>query len=87
MRQHVVASVNQMVIKSIRCPVFGVHVTQVIDFEGAVTRVICAEYDESDGACRLMKSSSAAGPLSRFVDRASEGIVGTPAAACPLRAA
>jgi hypothetical protein len=43
-----------MGIATVRCDVLGANVTRITDLEGAVTRIICSEYQESTGACRLM---------------------------------
>ena len=52
-----------MAIRSIRCPVLGAHVTCVTDLEGSVTKIICAEYDESTGNCHLKGTALEGGPL------------------------
>jgi len=38
-----------MAMSSVRCPVLGAHVTQVMDFEGNVTKIICGEYEALTG--------------------------------------
>ena len=78
---------NHMAIRSIRCPVLGAHVTQVTDLEGAVTRIICAEYNASDGTCRLKKSVGDSGPLAQLLERVSEGTLDTRGTRCLLLAA
>jgi hypothetical protein len=76
-----------MAMKSVRCPVLGAHVTQVMDLEDAVTGVICTEYDASDGTCRLKKSALEGGPLSQLLERVSEDSLSTHGTLCVLRAA
>jgi hypothetical protein len=66
-----------MAIRSIPCPVLGAHITQVTDLEGAITRIICPEYDELNGTCRVKKSISDGGPLSRLVERVREDALNT----------
>ena len=76
-----------MAIRSIRCPVLGAHVMQVTDLEGTVTRIICAEYNASDGTCRLKKSVGDSGPLAQLLERVSEGTLDTRSIRCLLLAA
>jgi hypothetical protein len=73
-----------MAIRSIRCPVLGRHVTAITDLEGAVTRVICAEYHDSDGACRLKASVRENGPLGQLLERMSEDSLDTRSMRCVL---
>jgi hypothetical protein len=74
-----------MAMMSIRCPVLGAHVTCVTDFEGMVTRIICPEYDESDGTCRAKKRAYEGGPLAQLLERTSEETLGTRSTVCELR--
>ena len=76
-----------MVMNTIRCPVLGAPVTQVSDFEGGVTRVICHEYDASTGSCRLKKSTREGGLLSQFLARVSEDTLDTRSTLCVMRTA
>ena len=76
-----------MAIRSVHCPVLGAHVTQVTDLEGAVTRVICAEYDDSDGRCRLKKSAGESGPLGQLLERVAEDALDTRTTRCVMLAA
>jgi hypothetical protein len=46
-----------MAMTSVRCSVLGAYVTCVTDLEGSVARIICAEYDQSTGSCRLKKTA------------------------------
>lgn len=70
----------------IRCPVLGGHVTRITDFEGSVTRIICEEYEEPGGTCRLRKSALEGGPLAQLLERVSEDALDTPGTLCVLRA-
>jgi len=72
-----------MRIDTVRCPVLGSNVTRVIDFEGAVDRVICPQYD-AQGTCRLKRTVGATGPLSRLLQRVEEGIVAEHGVTCSL---
>lgn len=74
-----------MAMTSIRCPVLGAHVTRVTDFEGNVTRVLCAEYEEATGACRLKKTTLEDGPLAQLLERVSEEALNTRSLLCVLR--
>lgn len=76
-----------MAMTSVRCPVLGAHVTCVTDLEGTVTTVICAEYDESAGSCRLKKAALEGGPLAQLLERVSEDTLTTRNTLCVLRAA
>lgn len=78
---------NHMAIRSIRCPVLGAHVTQVTDLEGTVTRILCTEYDASDGTCRLKKAAGEGGPLAQLLERLSENTLDTRSMRCVLLAA
>jgi hypothetical protein len=75
-----------MAMTSIRCPVLGAHVTRVTDLEGNVTRIICAEYEESTGICRLKKTALEGGPLAQLLERMSEDTPNTRSTLCVLRA-
>ena len=74
-----------MAMTSVRCPVLHAHVTRVTDLEGAVTRVICGEYEEPTGICRLKKPCPGDGPLARLLTRAEEELPGDRGALCALR--
>lgn len=75
-----------MAMTSIRCPVLGAHVTRVTDLEGNVTRIICGEYEESTGTCRLKKTALEGGPLAQLLERMSEDTLNTRSTLCVLRA-
>jgi hypothetical protein len=74
-----------MAIQSVRCRVLRAHVTRITDLEGAVTRVICAEYKESDGTCRLKRYASESGPLGQLLERTFEDSLDTRDLRCVLR--
>jgi hypothetical protein len=77
---------DHMAMTSIRCPVLGGHVTQVTDLEGTVTRIICTEYEGSNGACRLKKAALEGGPLAQLLERMSEDTLNSRSSVCVLRA-
>ncbi len=76
-----------MTISSVRCPVLGTNVTRVTDLEGQTTKVICAEYDEPTGICRLKKNTSQGGLLSQLLERVSENTLASKSTRCGLLAA
>jgi hypothetical protein len=76
-----------MAMTSVWCPVLGGHVTQVTDLEGNIIRVICAEYEESNGSCRRKLSAREGGPLAQLLERLSEGGLDTRSTTCVLRSA
>jgi hypothetical protein len=73
-----------MITTSVHCPVSGAYVTEVIDFEGRVERLICNDFDVVDGSCRLRKIASAGGPLAQLLERTAEH-VSNRGTACILR--
>lgn len=75
-----------MAMTSIRCPVLGAHITRVTDLEGNVTKIICAEYDESTGTCGLKKTALEGGPLAQLLERMSEDTLDTRSTRCEMRA-
>jgi hypothetical protein len=75
-----------MPLTSVRCPVLGAHVTRVTDLEDSVTSIICAEYEEPSGTCRLKKAAREGGPLSQLLERVSEDALNTRSTMCVLRA-
>lgn len=74
-----------MPITSIRCHVLGANVTRVTDLEGSVTRVICLEYEESTGQCRLRIDALGGGPLSQLFERVAEDTLASRGTRCELR--
>ena len=75
-----------MAFHTVRCPVLGAHVTRVTDLEGAVTRIICPEYDFQGGGCRLKTSALAGGPLGQLLERVAEDTLETPGTRCVMLA-
>jgi hypothetical protein len=73
-----------MPIARVRCPVLGAKVTCVTDLEGETTRVICAEYDEPTGMCRLKRNISQAGMLGQLLERVSEETLDSRTTRCVL---
>jgi len=73
-----------MAIKSVLCHVSQSHVPVVTDMEGAITRLICSEYEEATGLCRLRKIALNGGPLSNLLERIDEGMLDRPATRCEL---
>jgi len=73
-----------MGINLVRCPVIGANVSRVIDLEGDTTKIICAEYEEHTGICRLKKSASRGGMLSQLLERVSEDTLDTKSTRCVL---
>jgi hypothetical protein len=75
-----------MAISSTWCPVLGAHVTRVTDLDGLLTRIICAEYDDTHGSCRLRQAAQSGGPLSRLLERVAEKTFEQHDMLCVLRA-
>jgi len=73
-----------MAITSIHCPVLGAHISRVTNFEDRVTGIICPEYDHSSGFCRLKNRALEGGPLSRLLERVSEGTLESRSTRCDL---
>jgi hypothetical protein len=71
-----------MAITSMRCPVLGARISRVTNLEGEVTHVICAEYEERTGLCRLHQRAYEGGPLGQFLERASDETLATRTMAC-----
>lgn len=61
-----------MPLIAVSCPVAHAVVTRVTDFEGATIRMICPEYEEPTGICRLKQRAREGGPLSQLLERLSE---------------
>ena len=75
-----------MAMTSIRCPVLGAHISRVTDFEGHVTKIICADHEKSTGTCRLRRTALDGGPLAQLLKRVSEETLDTRGARCMLHA-
>lgn len=80
----ILASDIDMALDTVPCPVIGVHVSRITNLEGEVTRLICSEYEESTGICRLKRNSSRGGPLAQFLERESEDTLDTRTERCHL---
>ena len=76
-----------MALSPVHCSVLHANVTCETDLEGEVTRVICPEYEEPTGICRLKRAVQDSGPLGQLLERVSEESLATPGAMCILRAA
>lgn len=57
------------------------------NFEGGVKRVICPEYDDVAGTCRLMEAALQGGPLTQLLERNSEHTLGIRGPECVLKVA
>ena len=73
-----------MAITSIHCNVLGANVTCVTDLEGAVTQIVCAQYDVSTGHCRVKQGALIGGPLSQLLERVAEGTLASHGTRCDL---
>ncbi len=73
-----------MPINPTHCPVSRADVFRVTDLEGATIRILCAEYDDTTGTCRLKLSATAGGPLARLLERAQEGTLAAHGVRCDL---
>ena len=74
-----------MAITTVRCHVLGAMVTCITDLEGEVSRIICPEYHEPTGSCRLLGDADKGGPLSRLLERIAEDGLARRGAGCHLR--
>ena len=74
-----------MPITSVRCQVLGASVSCVTDLEGSVTKVVCAEYDEPTGNCRVKQGALAGGPLSQLLARVADDTLAGHGTRCDLR--
>jgi len=74
-----------MPITTMRCHVSGTNVSRITDLEGTVTRVICPEYSEPQGVCRLRGDALKGGPLSRLLERVEENSMAERGTLCDLR--
>ena len=73
-----------MAAATIHCPVLGAHVSRITNLEGEVTNLICSEYEESTGICRLKRHASRGGPLAQFLERESEDTLDARTERCHL---
>lgn len=75
-----------MAMTSVRCPVLGAHITRVTDLEGTVLRIICPEYEEETGTCRIRRIAIQGGPLTQLLERLSEDTLSSQGTLCIMRA-
>jgi hypothetical protein len=54
------------------CPILGAHVTRVT--HRGSTRILCSEYCETEGICRLRKAALEGGTLQGLIEATSEGM-------------
>ena len=54
------------------CPILGAHVTRVT--HRGSTRILCSEYCETEGICRLRKAALEGGTLQGLIEASSEGM-------------
>lgn len=73
-----------MAIKSVFCHVSHGRVTAVTDLEGAITRLICPEYQVATGRCRLRAGALGGGPLSQLLERVDEDTLDERSTRCEL---
>jgi hypothetical protein len=73
-----------MAIAVVHCPVEHAEVFRVTDLEGATIRIVCADYDEATGICRLKARTNENGPLGRLLERAQGGTLDTHDLRCVL---
>jgi hypothetical protein len=74
-----------MAITSVSCPVARTTVTRVTNFEGETTQVICPEYEEPSGICRMKMCARDGGPLSQLFERLSEETLERRSMRCNLK--
>lgn len=72
-----------MSIATTYCPISQQTVVKIVDLEGRAVRVICTEY-EASGDCRLKTQTARGGPLSRLLERVSEGTLDRRSTTCDL---
>ena len=54
------------------------------NLEDEVVSIICPEYDQAAGICRLKKTALAGGPLSQLLERVSGDTLATRTTQCDL---
>jgi len=74
-----------MAITTIRCHVLGAAVTRITNLGGEVSRIICPEYHEATGSCRILSEADTGGPLSRLLERVAEDGLTRRGSRCHLR--
>ena len=75
-----------LAMKTIQCHVIRRNVTVVTDLDDTVTLVICPEYVEPTGMCRMRRAPESGGPLSQLVGRVREAAsLAAPCTRCYLK--
>ena len=54
------------------CRILGAHVTR--DTRGGTMRIICGEYCETEGICRLKKAALESGTVQGLIEASSDGV-------------
>ena len=75
-----------MPIESVFCHVLSGQVTRITDLEGGFVRIICPQYEEPTGDCRLKRAGRQGGPLSQLLERVADETLDTKSISCHLRA-
>jgi hypothetical protein len=73
-----------MALASVWCPVLGGRISRVTNFEGAVTRINCPEYEDSTKTCRRKADALKGGPLAQLLERVSEETLASSGLRCDL---
>jgi hypothetical protein len=60
-------------------------VTCVTDLTGATSRIVCSEFEEPTGICRLKKRAFEGGPLSQLLERAADQMLDSRSTRCDLQ--
>lgn len=74
-----------MFIATVRCPVLGASVTRITDLEDQTTKIICSEYEQPTGICRMKKRTQEGGLLSKLLERVAEETLETRDVHCVLQ--
>lgn len=59
-------------IQTAYCHVINDDVTLLVDMEGAISSVVCPDYDPVGHVCRRKRRDLGDGPLAQLIDRSSE---------------
>jgi hypothetical protein len=71
-----------MPIATVHCPVSRTDVVRVTDLEGMTTRIVCPDYEDTAGTCRLKARVAQGGPLARLLERTQEGTLAAHGVRC-----
>jgi hypothetical protein len=74
-----------MAIESVWCPVVHSTVRRITNLEGEVTSMICSEYEERSGRCRVKAVARQGGPLSQMLEAVSQDTLSHPSTQCDLK--